>query len=90
MSKTQRFIITIPEIPDTDQYSTEYVRSLLVNDLRHPYDAAFDADITITPIRELDDSNPERENNGCMIYGTTNNRCDGDNHVTPHKGCILR
>lgn len=86
MSKTLQFVITMPEIPDTDQYSEEYVKSLLMNDIRHPYDAAYDADITVELLPKAGDAthppraaapdpgNPSvpdaREGNGCMIYGT--------------------
>ncbi len=70
--RTLRFEVTIPNIPDG--MADEEVRDWLWDSLLHPYDAAYEASVKVEPIPALDRvvaANPEREGNGCMIYGTT-------------------
>lgn len=70
--RTLHFLVTVPNVPETDQYSDEYVRSAVFHNVRHPYDAYFDADITVVPVPSsmVPVANPERDGNGCMIYKT--------------------
>ncbi len=63
--KTLQFIVTIPGIPEG--MSNESVLSWLKDEISHPYDAYFEADVRVTPIREIEDDK-ERAGNGCMIY----------------------
>lgn len=92
--RTLKFEVTVPGIPETDQYSDEYVTAWLRQEIGHPYDAAYEADVTVKLLssddEDIDDANvrehteetrrrtaeliqqqmanPERENNGCMVY----------------------
>lgn len=101
--RTLKFEVTVPGIPETDQYSDEYVKSWLRQEIGHPYDAAYEADVTVELAKETYaapkgytwryigdcscggqdadhsanenewrlvpiDANPERENNGCMVF----------------------
>lgn len=75
MSKTLHFLVTIPDIPDG--MSDEEVRDWLWNSILHPYDAAYEANVRVTPMPDshvsasamIEAANPERDGNGCMIYG---------------------
>lgn len=66
--KTLKFEVTIPGIPESDQYSDEYVTSWLRQEIGHPYDAAYEADVRVKLLPTTENANPERENNGCMTY----------------------
>jgi len=78
--KTFAYILTVPKIPD--DWPEEKVRELLAGRIKHPYDAAFDYSIDMTPLVGLPESeasndvdtrrraNPERDGNGCMVYRT--------------------
>lgn len=70
--RTLHYMVTIPGIPDgmTDESVTDWLKE----EISHPHDAYFEASVSVEPIPALDRvvaANPEREGNGCMIYGTT-------------------
>jgi hypothetical protein len=67
--KTLHFMVTVPNIPEGME--DEEVRDWLWDSLLHPYDAAYEASVTVEPIPALDAvvaANPERQNNGCMCH----------------------
>jgi len=66
--RTLKFEVTIPGVPETDQFSDEYVGSWLRQEIGHPYDAAYEADVEVKLLSTTEQANPEREGNGCMVY----------------------
>lgn len=65
VSKILQFLVTVPEIPE--DWTNETVRQWLLDEVGHPYDAAYEADVRVDFI-STERANPERVGNGCMIF----------------------
>lgn len=77
--RTVRLILTVPSI--TESMTDEEVRDGVLWRIKHPVDAAFDAEITVElapkpippfgAVLPAGPANPERRGNGTMIYDDT-------------------
>lgn len=63
--------VTVPGIPS--DWPPERVASWVYSSLGHPIDSGYEAFVRTSVLgwRSHGEVNPEREGNGCMIYGTT-------------------